>query len=61
MDGVYNLIWTESFWFPTGITWDILESNNSGVYYPKLRDLLPQSLVVGLLLLFVRLLLDRYA
>lgn len=61
MDVVYNLIWTEYFWIPTGMTWDIWESNDPGVYYPKFRDLFPHSLVVGLLLLFLRLLLDRYA
>ena len=57
---VYNLFWTETFWFPEGKSWKDLQNNvDNNIYLPRAIDL-HWALPIGLFLLFVRYVFERY-
>ena len=62
---VYDLIWDERWWFPKNISghkygWHDLENQaGSKIYLPQIWDM-HWSLALGMALVFVRYILDRY-
>lgn len=57
---VYNWFWSETFWFPEGKTWKLLENDSkSNIYVPQAKDLY-WSLPLGLALLLLRYAVEAY-
>lgn len=54
-----DTIWTDSFWFPSNITWNDLESEPAdGRYHPRAKDLLI-SIPIAFILIGVRFVVER--
>ncbi|XP_048756985.1 ceramide synthase 5-like [Ostrea edulis] len=54
-----EMIWSEKFWFPEGVTWEDLKNVDPKVYFPQIEDIGFLSIFVGLLLLIARFLTER--
>lgn len=53
-----DVIWNEQFWLGDDARWDDLVSSDTKIYYPKITHM-NWSVIVGILLVFVRHLYER--
>uniref|UniRef100_A0A0N4ZJ66 TLC domain-containing protein n=1 Tax=Parastrongyloides trichosuri TaxID=131310 RepID=A0A0N4ZJ66_PARTI len=51
-------IWSEEFWFPNGVTWDTLKSNET-FHYPQISEF-KYSIYVGIFLTLIRIITESY-
>ncbi|KAK7010378.1 ceramide synthase 2 [Biomphalaria glabrata] len=58
-DVFHNFIWNEKFWLGDDARWDDFISSDPSVYYPKISHM-NWSIVVGVLLMFVRFIYESY-
>ena len=55
-----DLLWNERFWFPEGVTWEDLRNVDPNVYIPQIEDIGLLSIFIGLVLLIIRFLSERF-
>lgn len=55
-----DMFWSEKFWFPEGVTWLDLRNEDPNVYIPQIEDIGLLSMFIGLVLLIIRFLSERY-
>lgn len=55
-----DMFWSEKFWFPEGVTWLDLRNDDPNIYIPQIEDIGLLSMFIGLVLLIIRFLSERY-